>query len=58
MDEDVIIISDEDIEILDSNEFTSDLSKCFANVPDIANSLLKNQLTLLQQTSKLKMASS
>lgn len=53
MDKDVIIISDENIEILDSNEFTSDLSKCFVNVPDIANSLLENAQKAFYKIEKL-----
>lgn len=42
MDKDTIYISSEDIEIINPDEYSDDLSECFTNVPNIAHSLIEN----------------
>lgn len=42
MDKDIITISSEDYEIVDSDEYSDNLSECFDSVPDIARSLIEN----------------
>ena len=42
MEKDTTYISTEDIEIINSNEYSDDLQKCFTNVPEVVQSLIKN----------------
>lgn len=41
MDEDTIVISEEDVEIIDASEYKEELSQHFNQVPEVAKPLLK-----------------
>ena len=48
-----IVIPPENIEIIDSSEYSSDVATCFSNVPDVARPLVRGAQAALQRIEQM-----